>query len=113
MQPITIQGQCFEQAGKPIRILSGAMHYFRIMPERGAWRDRMIKLKAMGLNTIETYVAWNLHEPRPGRFVFSGRLDLVRYPYMCIWCIQRCVGWILVCHYIHIYAYIDCVGILM
>jgi beta-galactosidase len=77
MQPIVINGQQFEQDGKPIRILAGAMHYFRVMPEY--WRDRMIKLKAMGLNTLETYVSWNLHEPRPGRFDFSGRLDLPGY----------------------------------
>lgn len=38
--------------GKPFRILSGAMHYFRVMPEQ--WEDRMLKMKAMGLNTLET-----------------------------------------------------------
>jgi beta-galactosidase len=53
------------------------MHYFRVVPEY--WRDRMLKLKAMGLNTLETYVCWNLHEPRPGRFDFAGGLDVARY----------------------------------
>jgi beta-galactosidase len=77
MQPVVINGQNFEQNGQPVRILAGAMHYFRVMPEY--WRDRMIKLKAMGLNTLETYVCWNLHEPKPGKFDFEGRLDLVRY----------------------------------
>ena len=38
--------------GKPFRILSGAMHYFRVRPEQ--WKDRMLKMKAMGLNTLET-----------------------------------------------------------
>lgn len=38
--------------GKPLRILSGAIHYFRVVPEY--WRDRLLKLKAMGLNTVET-----------------------------------------------------------
>ena len=38
--------------GKPFRILSGAMHYFRVMPKY--WEDRMLKMKAMGLNTLET-----------------------------------------------------------
>jgi len=37
---------------KPFRILSGAMHYFRIVPQY--WQDRLLKLKAMGLNTVET-----------------------------------------------------------
>lgn len=33
----------------------------------------------MGLNAIETYVPWNLHEPQPGNFVFSGMLDLPKF----------------------------------
>lgn len=41
--------------------------------------DRLAKLKAMGLNTVETYVAWNLHEPQPGLFCFEGRLDIVAF----------------------------------
>jgi len=53
------------------------MHYFRIPP--AYWRDRLLKLRAMGLNTVETYVAWNLHEPEPGTFRFDAGLDLVRY----------------------------------
>ena len=63
--------------GKPFRILSGAMHYFRIHPEY--WEDRMLKLKQCGFNTLETYCCWNLHERKPGVFDFSGRLDLVKY----------------------------------
>lgn len=38
--------------GKPFRILSGAIHYFRVVPEY--WKDRLLKLKALGLNTVET-----------------------------------------------------------
>ena len=71
---LAIRGNEFIQDGRPVQLLSGAMHYFRVVPEY--WRDRLLKLRAMGLNTVETYVAWNLHEPRPGRFDFSGRLDL-------------------------------------
>ncbi len=63
--------------GKPHRILSGAMHYFRILP--AYWEDRLRKLKECGFNTVETYCCWNLHERRPGQFDFSGRLDLIRY----------------------------------
>lgn len=77
MQPVVINGRNFEQNGQPIRILAGAMHYFRVVPEY--WRDRMIKLKSMGLNTLETYICWNLHEPKPGKFDFNGQLDIARY----------------------------------
>ncbi|KAM4651782.1 beta-galactosidase-1-like protein 2 [Discoglossus pictus] len=60
--------------GAPIRILGGSMHYFRV--PRDQWKDRMMKMKACGLNTLTTYVAWNLHEPRRREFDFSGNLDL-------------------------------------
>jgi beta-galactosidase len=74
---LTISGDQFLLDGKPFRILSGAVHYFRVVP--GYWRDRLEKARAFGLNTVETYVAWNLHEPRPGEFHFEGRLDIVRF----------------------------------
>lgn len=74
---LSIDGDQFLLDDRPFRILSGAMHYFRVLPEY--WRDRLEKMRQFGLNTLETYVAWNLHEPRPGEFNFSGRLDLVKY----------------------------------
>lgn len=63
--------------GKPIKIISGAIHYFRVVPEY--WEDRLLKLKAMGCNTVETYVPWNLHEAKKGSFCFDGILDLVGF----------------------------------
>lgn len=63
--------------GKPFKILSGAIHYFRIPPED--WYHSLYNLKALGFNTVETYVAWNLHEPREGEFHFEGALDLERF----------------------------------
>ena len=60
--------------GKPFKLLSGAMHYFRIPKEY--WRDRLLKLKECGLNTVETYVAWNFHEKKEGEFCFEGMGDL-------------------------------------
>jgi beta-galactosidase len=77
MGTFTIDDKQFLLDGAPFRILSGALHYFRVRPEQ--WGDRLRKLRAMGLNTVETYVAWNLHEPRPGEFDFSGGLDLVAF----------------------------------
>lgn len=63
--------------GKPFTILSGAIHYFRVHPSD--WHHSLYNLKAMGFNTVETYVPWNLHEPHPGEFDFSGCLDLARF----------------------------------
>jgi len=61
----------------PIKIISGSIHYFRVVPEY--WRDRLEKLKAMGCNTVETYVPWNLHEVNKGSFNFGGILDLKKF----------------------------------
>ncbi|MGE7611897.1 glycoside hydrolase family 35 protein [Paenibacillus sp. NPDC101420] len=63
--------------GQPYRIVSGAIHYFRVVPEY--WKDRLLKLKACGFNTVETYVAWNMHEPKEGEFVFDGMADVVSF----------------------------------
>lgn len=60
--------------GQPYRIISGAIHYFRVVPEY--WKDRLLKLKASGFNTVETYIAWNVHEPREGEFDFAGIADV-------------------------------------
>ncbi|MEV6007823.1 glycoside hydrolase family 35 protein [Streptomyces sp. NPDC051976] len=60
--------------GRPLRLLSGALHYFRSRPEQ--WPGHLRMLRAMGLNTVETYVPWNFHEPRPGSYTFSGNADL-------------------------------------
>jgi len=63
--------------GKPFVIISGEMHYPRV--PREAWRQRMKMAKAMGLNTIGTYVFWNLHEPQKGKFDFSGNNDVAEF----------------------------------
>ena len=63
--------------GKPFQVIAGEMHYARI--PRAYWRDRLRMAKAMGLNTITTYVFWNAHEPRPGVYDFSGNLDIAEF----------------------------------
>jgi beta-galactosidase len=77
MREFTIRGNDFVRDGEPFRIIAGAMHYFRTLPEQ--WGDRLAKARLCGLNAVETYVAWNLHEPKPGAFDFGGGLDLVSY----------------------------------
>lgn len=63
--------------GKPFQMISGEIHYPRV--PREAWRARMKMAKAMGLNTIGTYVFWNLHEPQKGKFDFSGNNDIAEF----------------------------------
>ncbi|MFB7081565.1 beta-galactosidase family protein [Streptomyces sp. NPDC056308] len=65
MADFTVGDDHFRLDGKPVRLLSGALHYFRV--HEAQWDHRLSMLRAMGLNCVETYVPWNLHEPRPGR----------------------------------------------
>jgi beta-galactosidase len=69
-----VEGDHFLLDGKPFKVLSGELHYARI--PRDYWHARLKMAKAMGLNTIATYVFWNLHEPSPGVYDFSGQNDL-------------------------------------
>jgi beta-galactosidase len=73
----TVSNGQFQLDGHPYQIISGEMHYPRV--PRAYWRDRFRKARAMGLNTITTYVFWNLHEPRPGVYDFSGQNDVAEY----------------------------------
>ncbi len=70
-------GDHFALDGHPFKILSGELHYARI--PREYWHARLKMAKAMGLNTIATYVFWNVHEPSPGHYDFSGNNDLAAF----------------------------------
>lgn len=73
----TIGKKEFLLDGKPFQIISGEMHYARV--PRPYWRDRLKKARAMGLNTICTYMFWNAHEPTPGKYDFTGNLDVAEF----------------------------------
>ncbi|MBQ3018366.1 MAG: beta-galactosidase [Clostridia bacterium] len=72
-----IQGKEFLLNGEPIKLISGAVHYFRNM--KCTWRDIFKKMKAMGLNCVETYCAWNMHEKKMDEFDFSDNLDISEF----------------------------------
>lgn len=70
-------GSSFYLDGQEFKILSGAIHYFRIQPED--WYHSLYNLKALGFNTVETYVPWNMHEPKKGQFDFQGILNIEKF----------------------------------
>ena len=85
----TLGSNQFLLDGKPLQMISGEMHYPRI--PREAWRARLKMAKAMGLNTIGTYVFWNVHEPQQGKYDFTGNNDVAAFVKMaqkktCGWC---------------------------
>jgi beta-galactosidase len=77
MKTIEIQNKNILIDEQPVQIISGAIHYFRVHPD--LWADRLDKAVALGLNCIETYIAWNLHEPKRGEFDFAGIADIERF----------------------------------
>ena len=72
-----VDGDQFILDGQPLQILAGELHYTRIA--RADWRDRLKKLKSLGLNTLSAYMFWNAHETAPGQFDFSGNLDIAAW----------------------------------
>ncbi|XP_060035211.1 beta-galactosidase-1-like protein 2 isoform X2 [Erinaceus europaeus] len=84
-------GQNFMLEDSTFWIFGGSMHYFRVPKEY--WKDRLLKMRACGLNTLTTYIPWNLHEPERGKFDFSGNLDLEAFVLMAeevgLWVILR------------------------
>ena len=64
----------FVVGGKPVVINSGEIHYARV--PRELWRERLVKMKRAGFNTVSTYVFWNAQEPAPGVFEMGDNLDL-------------------------------------
>ncbi|MGW3205017.1 glycoside hydrolase family 35 protein [Streptomyces sp. NPDC001135] len=98
MSEFTVGESDFLLDGRPVRLLSGALHYFRVHEEH--WRHRLAMLRAMGLNCVETYVPWNLHQPVPGGYrdvqALGRFLDAVREA--GLWAIVRpgpyiCAEW--------------------
>ena len=59
--------------GNKLQIRCGEIHAARVPMEY--WRHRLQMAKAMGLNTVCAYLFWNLHEPHPGEYVWTGQAD--------------------------------------
>jgi beta-galactosidase len=55
------------------RIYSGTLHFWRTPPK--TWNDRIQDLKDAHCNTLDTYIAWNWHEPEEGKYDFHGKTD--------------------------------------
>ncbi len=71
--------------GKPVIIMCGEIHYYRL--ERSEWQDRIDKLKQAGCNAVASYIPWLCHEPEEGSIDLRGKtrkeLDLAAYIDLC------------------------------
>jgi beta-galactosidase len=95
-----LSGDQFLLDDRPLRIISGEMHFARIPKEH--WSARLTMAKAMGLNTVCTYVFWNLEEPEKGEYNFKGNADVAAFVRLAqqegLWVIVRpsayaCAEW--------------------
>ncbi|HEX5152957.1 MAG TPA: beta-galactosidase [Parafilimonas sp.] len=73
----SIGKESFLLNGKPFVIRCGEMHFARI--PREYWLHRLQMAKAMGLNAVCAYLFWNVHEPEPGEFNWSGMADAAAF----------------------------------
>jgi len=67
--------------GRRLLLACGEMHYPR--STRAMWPILLQRSKALGLNTITSYVFWNVHETSRGVYDFSGERDLGHYLDLC------------------------------
>ncbi|XVF63364.1 hypothetical protein PTKIN_Ptkin09bG0081900 [Pterospermum kingtungense] len=74
---VTYDGRSLIIKGQRKLLFSGSIHYPRSTPEM--WAPLIAKAKEGGIEVIQTYVFWNLHEPKKGQYDFSGRADIVRF----------------------------------
>lgn len=67
----------FELDGQDFQYVAGSFHYFRALPT--VWAARMKTMKLAGLNVLDTYVEWSLHNPRDGIYDFDGMANLTQF----------------------------------
>lgn len=75
----------FVKNGKPVFVISGEIHYFRLEPK--LWEKHLTLLKQSGANTTSTYIPWDWHEYEEGKFDFTGKTNaaknLIKYIKLC------------------------------
>ena len=74
---VDYKNNLFLKDGVNFDFISGSLHYFRVPHQ--LWLDRLLKLRASGINVVSTYVAWNIHEPHKGQFNFDGDADIIKF----------------------------------
>ncbi|KAI8921648.1 glycoside hydrolase superfamily [Entophlyctis helioformis] len=72
---LTWDRHCFYLHGKPLVLLSGEFHYWRL-PDHARWEEILLQYKAAGLNSIRIYFHWGFHSPSDGVYNFDGNKNL-------------------------------------
>ena len=74
---ISYDERSFILDGQRELLLSGAVHYARVLPED--WAGVFDKMVELGLNTVQTYVMWNFHEHVRGQLDWSDRANFTEF----------------------------------
>lgn len=100
LSELTYDARSFFLNGERVFLNSATIHYFRMPKEE--WREVLLKAKLAGMNCIDTYFAWNVHEPEEGQWSFEGDNDCGEFLDLCaelgMWVIARpgpfiCAEW--------------------
>lgn len=86
---IEIKQNYLEIDGKPTFIYGGDLSYCRV--PRRLWKDRMLQMKAAGMNTITVYVVWEWHQEGPGMYDFEGNKDIAAFLDLIKECGMYCI----------------------
>lgn len=78
--PVETDQRGFIIDGQYRLLRGGTVQWFRLPPE--AWRDRLLRFRAAGFNTVDMYVAWNQIEKQDGVFDFE-QPDLRQFLDLC------------------------------
>ncbi|MBI4025229.1 MAG: beta-galactosidase [Verrucomicrobia bacterium] len=73
-QKIAVHRNYLTLDDKPFFAFGGDFNYART-PARH-WRDRLLKMKAAGMNSVTFYITWANHEPQPEHYEWSGDKDV-------------------------------------
>ncbi|CAO1309866.1 unnamed protein product [Diamesa serratosioi] len=74
---IDYEADTFMMDGKPFRYVAGSFHYFRALPQ--TWREKFKTMRAAGLNAVDLYVQWSLHNPQDGVYNWDGIADVEEF----------------------------------
>ena len=82
--------------GKPFYPVMGEIQPDRVKREQ--WEDRILKMKAAGIDTVAGFLFWVVHEFEEGKFDFSGDRDLRYFLELChkhdMWVSLRIGPWV-------------------
>ena len=78
---VTFDGRSFFVNSKRLLLISGSIHYPRA--PRSEWKNILQATKDNGINVLQTYVFWDIHEPINNQWYFpsdeSSNEDLVAF----------------------------------